>query len=297
MLPTFIIAGAGKSGTTSLWKYLKQHPDIFMTENKEPLFFTQVVGRDQGANDRAPSSSGNYNKGLKWYEDLFAGCTSQKHRGEASTMYINAPDSPSLIKKHVPDVKLIFILREPVSRSYSHYWQEIKSGHRLPPFAEMHRSGHPRLQRYLYNSRYKTHLTNFLKEFDREQILVLLQDDLKRNPEALIRSIYSFLGVDATFIPDNLGHRHNPSSLPRIRILQRIIYHSSRSRLKELLPSPLRRLLNKIKIRVRAMNLRPYAYPPMPEDIQKALAPEFGEDVAFIELLTGKSLDSWKTHA
>lgn len=297
MLPTFIIAGAGKSGTTSLWRYLKQHPDIFMTENKEPTFFTEVIGKDQGADEMAPASSGNYGKGLPWYEALFEGCRPEQQRGEASTTYISAPDTPSLIKAHIPDAKIIFILREPVSRAYSQYWQEIKSGHRLPPFSEMYSQGHPRLQRYLYNSRYKTHLTNFLEEFRRDQLLVLLHDDLKHDPVAITKAIYRFLGVDESYLPEDLGKRHNPSSVPRSRLLQRFIYHSSRSKIKELLPATVRKFLNRTKISVRSMNLKPYTYPPLSPEIRKELIPMFVDDVDFIEQVVGKSLSAWKDYA
>ena len=128
MLPTFIIAGAGKSGTTALWAYLNQHPEICMSRIKEPMFFTNLLGYRQGGSIEAPVYEGRYKSGLEWYEKLFAKCCQKRALGEASTAYMYAKDAAGLIKKTLPEVKLIFLLRNPVDRLYSNYWQERKYG-------------------------------------------------------------------------------------------------------------------------------------------------------------------------
>lgn len=106
MLPNFLIVGAARAGTTSLYYYLKQHPDVFMSPKKEIDFF---------------DVDKNFEKGLDWYERYFEGYTGQKAIGEASPLYMYLEKVPKRIAKVIPDVKLIFILRNPVDRAYSHY--------------------------------------------------------------------------------------------------------------------------------------------------------------------------------
>ncbi|RLF35719.1 MAG: sulfotransferase, partial [Thermoplasmata archaeon] len=109
MLPNFVIAGPPKSGTTSLLFYLERHPDVFVIN--EPHFFSR-----------------NYEKGIEWYESLFEKHKKEKAVGEKSPSYFFDPKVPLRIKKHIPDVKLIFIFRDPIKRAYSEYWHNVIHG-------------------------------------------------------------------------------------------------------------------------------------------------------------------------
>ena len=109
-----MIIGASKCGTTSLWEYLNRHPDVFWTDPKEPMYFNQ---------------ESNYSQGIEWYANLFARAGEKTAIGEATTSYSYAPhtaDIPQRIHRLLPECKLIYMLRPPVARTYSHYVQELQ---------------------------------------------------------------------------------------------------------------------------------------------------------------------------
>jgi hypothetical protein len=221
MLPNFLIAGAAKAGTTSLWFYMNEHPQIGMASIKEPSFFSTTVGCGAHPDGKSPRTPGHFSKGLVWYESLFQDCNGALAVGEASTQYMSEPESAGLIKKFIPDVKLIFLLRDPVSRIYSHYLHERHRGWTLPPFEEMVKQRHPAFLRYLYVSSYHLHLERYSELFPREQLLVYLHTDLISEPERFVQGLYRELAVDPNFVPANLGRRYNPARSPRLPGFQR----------------------------------------------------------------------------
>jgi hypothetical protein len=211
MLPTFLICGAAKSGTTSLWKYVSSHPEVGVAPLKEPNFFSKVIHDGYQNNSRNSRISGQYWRGIYWYENLFRHCSSAKAVGEASVQYMTDVDAPKLISEVLPHVRLIFLLRDPIDRLISQYWQEVRDKQPLPSVEEMITNKHPALQRYIDISSYHIHLERFLRIFPRDQILVYLLDDLKNNPEYLIQNIYLNIGVNDNYLPSNLGVRYHKS--------------------------------------------------------------------------------------
>ena len=181
-MPDFIIIGAAKSGTTSLYNYLMQHPDVFMPESKEPCFFDDTVA---------------WGKGLDWYASLFNEAKDNQICGEASTNYTRWPQVhgvPERMKKIVPNVKLIYVIRNPVERAYSHYvhrWtKEVYPG--LPftmDFFEYVRKD----PMCIDSSKYSDQLDRYLKEFKQEQILVIVFENLLQNPAVVLSEVQEFL--------------------------------------------------------------------------------------------------------
>ena len=110
-LNLFLIAGAAKCGSSTLWYSLKSYPQIGMSSEKEPAFFTKI-----------------YCKGIDWYSSQFNMNSSCLTLGEATVEYLVDPDAPVRISKLFPNVKLIFILRNPIHRAWSHYWHRVKTG-------------------------------------------------------------------------------------------------------------------------------------------------------------------------
>ncbi len=216
MLPTFIIAGVPKAGTTSLWRHLKCHPQVGMSFLKEPFFFTESVGMGKRMVGKEARFSGRYALGLPWYESLFRACQGASAVGEASGIYFSEADAPALIQKHIPGIRLLFILRDPVERLYSHYWQDLKLGFPLPDFRTLVLGPHSSLERYLYLSSYQLHLERFLSYFPRQQMAVFLYDDLRDNPRQMLSEAYRFIGVEPGFEPPGLGKIYN----------QRMVYRS-----------------------------------------------------------------------
>ena len=213
--PNFFIVGAAKSGTTSLWMYLKEHPDIYMPptlETKEPAFFCNIYGyRDFDA-----------------YLRLFADAKEEKAVGEASTSYLTSPESAAWIREVYPEAKIIIILRNPVERAYSLYNWMIREGYEwIAPFektlivekdrlADQHFKYHnlEYYYNYLYvhSGLYAAQVERYLKAFPKEQLHIILFDELETNPVAITQRIYDFLGVDSSFIP--LVKIHNKTQIP-----------------------------------------------------------------------------------
>ena len=160
VLPTFIVAGASKAGTTALWEYLKQHPEACMTWMKEPNYFIS-----EGRHAR-------YHLGITWYQSLFQGCEGAKAVGDVSPACMTQPDSPGLIFQTVPDVQLLFILRDPVERIYSQYRYARHLGRRLPTFEQLVRDRPPVYFKIIELSSYELYLQRFLEFFPQKQLLI-----------------------------------------------------------------------------------------------------------------------------
>jgi hypothetical protein len=190
MLPNFLVIGAMKSGTTSLHTYLGSHPQVFTTKRKEPEFF-------------APRANmGNWELGLEWYEELFAGAGDARAVGEASISYTQYPlveGVPARIRDVLPDVKLIYLVRHPVERMVSHYWMRVRKGRESEMSIDkaLHAKSH-----YLDISRYALQIEQYLEHFPPERILIVTSEDLLVEREATLERVFAFLGVDPTLMPE-----------------------------------------------------------------------------------------------
>lgn len=193
MLPTFLIIGAMKAGTTSLWVYLRQHPDVFVAEQKEVNFF---IGRRR------------WEAGPEWYASLFAGGGNAKARGEASPAYTMIPlfeDVPQRIAAIVPDVRLIYLVRDPIERIRSHWQHSVMTGRER-------RSAEVALREerlYVEVSRYAAQLDAYLGCFPREQILVITAEALRDDRTASLRRVYEFIEVDPDWTAPSIDLEHH----------------------------------------------------------------------------------------
>lgn len=295
MQPSFLICGAGKSGTTALWAVLKDHPQICMAKIKEPRFFTNHVGQDRGGPADADQNSGRFDYGWDWYESLFEDCGSSQILGEASTAYLRCEDAAGMIHKHVPTAKLIFILRSPVDRLYSHYWEEKKMGWKLPSFESLVAENHPFFQKYCRVSRYKANLERYLALFPREQLLILTHDDFKSNPQALVKTVLVFLGVDTDVELPGLGRQVNPSGMPRWITLQRLMARTYGFRQRHKLPKWLLNILIATRETIVKLNRRTGRYPKLNPELRREFNQKFEEDIAFLEDQLSRDLSHWRT--
>ena len=218
-MPNMIIVGAPKGGTTTLHYVLAQHPEIFMSEIKEPGFFWAY---GQEVRLQGPSSillKHRVINQLESYQALFEGVTSEKVIGESSASYMFHPRSPELIHQFIPGAKLIFILRQPADRAFSSYTQYLRDG--VEPCSDFADAVEEEQQgkrdnwtfgRHLQYGFYYAALQCYLEYFERQQMHISLYDDLHDDPDGLLRSIFHFLDVDQDFVPD-LTHRHNVSGV------------------------------------------------------------------------------------
>ena len=202
MLPNFLIIGEARCGTTALWHFLRQHPDVYMSPRKEPQFFA-LHGRRadfHGPGDESLNCVEDYNE----YEQLFNNVDGQRAIGEASTWYLSSPNAAPAIKQLIPDVKLIAILRHPVERAFSHYLLRVKEGlEALPTFHEAMYVEEKRIQalwspRFHYKKRgfYFRHISHYFALFSLDRVKVYLYDDFVNNSDALFSDIFNYLGVD-----------------------------------------------------------------------------------------------------
>lgn len=209
-LPTFLIIGAMKAGTTSLHRYLRAHPDVFMPEHKEVEFF---------------SEEREWARGVAWYRALFEPGRAAIARGEASTGYTKLPRFPAAadrIHAVVPRVQLIYVLREPIDRMRSHYVHNVLRGLEHRPIDEALLSG----EHYLPVSRYFAQLQRYRDRFADAQILVVTAEDLRDRRAETVAGIFSFIGVDPHRVTGALDEEHHRSDArmalrPGLRALAR----------------------------------------------------------------------------
>lgn len=179
-LPDFLIIGAAKSGTTSLYKYLSRHPQIHLSSIKEPQFFAVDT---------------QYERGIEWYSSLFDGASDEQVCGEASTDYTKLPlypQTPERIARHLPQVKMIYIMRHPVERAYSHYVHLTRGQKIQLTFDEYIQENSVCLD----TSAYIKQIERYLEFFPQEAFLFLLMEDLIDRPLPTLKQIYRFIGVD-----------------------------------------------------------------------------------------------------
>ena len=267
-LPDFIIAGAQKCGTTSLHRYLSAHPALYLPRRPQELHFFDF---DE-----------NFIRGIDWFAEHFAPAGPAQTVGQTSPLYLYDERVPSRLANALPHARLIFLLRDPVARAYSHYWHQVKKGTERLPFMEALAMEEKRLQggydarrqySYVDRGRYAQQLARFARLFPRSQMLVLGTEALGARPLETLARCFDFLGVDplpADVVAELAAKRFNEARLPRWPALQHWI-GSRRSRMPFLA-----NVVDKV-------NLRPATNPPMPEEARAYLAGQFDEDIARLE--------------
>lgn len=200
MLPNFLVIGANRSGTTYLKRNLESHPDIFMAN-------ASYTGDIHFFNSTHPAN--NWSNGIGWYEDLFSKRKAEKCVGEKSSLYLSDPKAAERIKATIPHAKIIVILRNPIETAYSYYWFDKAKIPAEMSFIEACKASKAALplleESLLHPGFYYKHLSKYLGLFNREQMEIVLFDDLINRPVALIKTLYKFLGVDINFQPKELN--------------------------------------------------------------------------------------------
>ncbi len=275
MLPNFIVIGSQKAGTTSLYRVLSRHPEIFMPEKKELNFFFR---------------QGEYEKGISYYEEYFEAAPARaKTLGEASPGYICHPEAAARIAFHMPNVKLILTVRNPVDRAYSQYWSDRRHLSQSLSFEEavehhLETSYEPGRVGYFSRGVYAPYIREYLEHFDRSQLLILSFDELRNRPTDFYHRCFEFLGVDPAFDDPAITHAHNPSSTWDNPAYNFFIRHPGVTRW---LPKRGRGLLFKGKRRV-------IEYPPMHAEVESKLLDFYEPWNSELSKLLGMDLSAWK---
>jgi len=303
--PNFLIIGAPKAGTTSLYFYLKQHPQIYMCPIKEPDFFSW-----EGATEGPLTTFGRiqlpqYSTDWEAYCALFKDAGDALAIGDVSPTYLYHPKAPERIEKYLPNVKMVAVLRNPVDRAYSEYLMAVRDGiETARSFAEALELGEKRAAEggwahwYHYKriGLYGEQLERYYRLFSKDQIKVFLFEDLQQEPLRVLRDIFTFLGVDPDFVP-NISQKHNPYGVPRFRWLQQWLLRPSK--LKNIFLTPIRLTVPEAKrkellIRIlRDWNIKSLPRPKLDPELRKQLVEYYRKDIFKLQDLIGRDLSHW----
>jgi hypothetical protein len=299
ILPNFLIVGAVKCGTTSLYYYLKQHPDVFMSKPKEPDFFFAQCFKipTNGIGDDCKTVVQNFDE----YCGLFEHTVGKNAIGEASHTNLNYHQKTiPLIKQYLGDPKIIIILRNPVERAFAAYAELTLEGREFLPFEEALRQEPKRIAEGWGSNRYYQDLGFYVHQvkayFDNfSAVKVCLFDDLKRDPGSLIQDLYRFLEVDAAFKPDMTAD-YNISGVPRSKLfkslfrrrppLQNIVSFIGKTIFTEDGWAGLREKL-KAKLLAKTTIIRP--------ETKRDLEKLYRDDIVKLQILINRDLTHWMT--
>lgn len=293
--PNFMIAGAPKCGTTALYRYLQTHPQVFLTEPKEPHYYAE----DLGAHREVPQREA--------YLRLFDKVQPQ-HRaiGEASVWYMHSAHALERVKVEHPNVKLLILLRNPVDfvrslhsdmvwicfedqRDFQQAWAlspERRAGQRVPKLCQV-----PWFLDYQSCGQLGRHVERLLQVFPREQIKFILLDDLQQSPQRVYEETLAFLGLESdgrTEFPRFNAGKQNRS--PFLAACRAAVIRS--------LPRPLveagKRIgLGYVSNKVMQLNSRPASKTPLQDDFRREIADFFRDDVGLLGELLGRDLTRW----
>lgn len=220
----FIIIGAQKSGTTSLFKYLDPHPKVFMPANKEAPFFTNKEYFEGGWD--------------KFASEFFKGATDDQFWGTASPQYMSDASTAKKIHEKMPDARLIALLRNPVDRAYSHYTMQVRrvlddrsfddavaesikdeslnNARNTMPVLEEGNTYEDESGHYLVWGEYGRILDEYLKYFPKEQLLVVFMDEMINDPPGIYKQVTEFIGVGDDYVPENVGEVYHKGGSKQI---------------------------------------------------------------------------------
>jgi hypothetical protein len=296
-MPNLFVIGAAKAGTTALYSYLAQHPQVFLSRVKEPEFF---------------SKEEYYARGLDWYQDWhFEGADNYPVRAEATPHYLywSGKVAPRIKEAYrgLP-VKFIVSFRDPVSRAYSMYWNMVREGIEDLDFDEALRVEERRLEQhrnelyqlgsmaygYSAGSRYASLLQPYLELFSPENFFFVLQDDLKSRANETCKEIFEFLGIESS-IEINTSNS-NPAAMPRSRLLHRALRRRPllKEFIKPLIPIRVRLVRRSLKSKIMEANLKETAYVPLHPQLAHELRLSYRTEIEKLEEITGRELSSWK---
>ena len=198
-LPNFVGIGAQRAATTWVHNCLRDHPDVYLPERKELHFFDT-----------------QYKRGVPWYEQHFKGHRGQKAVGEITPDYLGVPYAIPRLAALLPEARLFVVLREPVQRAYSAYTL-LHERHEGMSFREACASTSVLIKYGLY----ATHLERVYEHFPRDRVKVVLYDDVRERPAAVLRELLEFLGVDPGFRPPAAGTIYNRILFPKAQARMR----------------------------------------------------------------------------
>lgn len=295
--PTFILIGAAKAGTTTLYHVLREHPQVWMSPVKEPHYFSVP--------EREPPSGGYWPGATvsRWsdYVALFDGAGAGQARGEASVDYLHGAGVPTAVRARVPDVRLLAVIRNPVDAARSRYWMAVRHEQTRATLEEL-------IERepvdppsdlpftawtdiVVRSGFHAAHLRRWIDAFGRDALLILTKDDLDADPGAVLTAMCEHIGVDPT-APLDRERRLNEGYAPRSTTVNQLVRRPSPALLgllRRTLPQPVR---SRIRATLVRANDRPI--PPLAPDTRQRLLDTYRDDTLALEEILGRDLSAWR---
>jgi hypothetical protein len=296
-LPNFVLAGPAKSGTTALYLMLRQHPQIFFPDNKEPRFFAYS---DSPPRYAGPGDEKRFNKTtiyrLEDYLELYKDIGDAIAIGDASPIYMHVPQSVYAIKEYIPEAKIIIVLRNPVERAFSVYLQHLRNGDEKLSFEEAIQQEEKRVLqnwglgwRYLYLGYIADQIERYLETFGKTQVFFVLYDSFRRDNIETSKGLFTFLGVDSSYSPNIV--KANVGGIVRNQWLYKSL-SSTRliGVLKPAIPVKYRRIANLWRLNMQSRLVeKPELLAEQIADLTKL----YEKDIRKTEVLTGYDLSEW----
>jgi hypothetical protein len=282
----FIGIGAAKAGTTWLAECLREHPQVCMSNPKELNYFcTKHIW---------PPSPTFYDRGEKWLRARFSHWRPGQIRGEFSVSYLIDPESPMLIQKHFPDVKIVISYRNPTDSLYSFYY-ELAKRYSVPNTVEDFLEEYHDFIQYGF---YHTHTKRYLGSFPLKNFHFIIFDDIRRDPEKVLVALFEFLGVDTDYRPPSLVERVNERKAPRYILIRNLIGNTTdffRTDPKAKKVKRFSRLLGAHRVAnwIQVKNLCAATFPSMREDTRSRLLGIYAEENTLLGELLNRDLSHW----
>jgi hypothetical protein len=283
-LPNFMMIGVAKAGTTSVSRYLVQHPQIFVCPIKATNYFGYEDARDWRWTDEGdPPLLRNFPvRTFDQYEAMFADASDEVAIGEVSPQYFRCPTAAQRIRECLPKVKLVASLRNPADRAFSGFLMRTRRGE---PVESLYKELTPRSS-HVKEGFYYRRLKRYFDLFPRDQIKIYLFEEFKQNTAKVVVDLFAFLGVDPNVSLDT-SVRHNPAAVPKFRMLNRLLYSPSLTRVARSLFPGMKGAFQYL----RYSNLRPA--PKLPGDLRAELLKLYREDILKLQELLDRDLSLW----
>ena len=310
-LPNFFVVGAVKAGTTSLYYYFKQHPEIYMSPIKEPHYFSKDIDINSFREDYKKIAIINIQKyfsqpkltelqvafirDFEHYKQLFREVKNEKAIGEISNSYLYSKVAAQEIRKTIPDAKIIMILRDPVERAFSHYLMNLRDGltsetdfvSEVINDFKKNPKGWGISHLYIELGLYYNQVKRYLETFPEKNVKIILYDDYKENPLKTLNEIWDFLEVSKDVEPD-MSKRYNTAAIPkypRLNTIARKFY----TILTPILPLDTR---EKMKNYYKKITMKPEKRKLLDSE-RRILLEYFEEDIKKLSKLINRDLSNW----
>ena len=292
----FFVVGAARCGTTSLYNYLKDHPQIFLPKVKEPNFFSKVSSAVE-EDYELPEEGTSYHMKIitsdEVYQGLYSEATSVQLKGDISPSYLSNVETADRVHSHNPDARIIMSLRNPVARAFSHYEMNVASGYDTNETFEAALnakqldvwSGGNKYEEW---SRYFDKVKSYYEVFDADQILVLVFEQWVAQPEKAVETICDFLKLDSTYAPDYSKKFNEKKAYKNIKTLNYLRRPAFKKAIDAILPTGTKQRLKESLFASEGSGKS------LDPQLEKHLKEVFRQDVEDLAQITGKPLlDLW----